>query len=92
MDFPRLVYKSAAEHRSAASKEEFDLLRKEGWFASVPEALAKEHAVADEPAADEAAPPTRYELEAKAKELGIKFSKKTTDDELGRLITDALEV
>jgi hypothetical protein len=70
----------------------------------VPEALAKEHTIADEPIADETIPPTRDEpiadetipptrdeLEAKAKELNIKFSKKTTDDELSQLIAATLE-
>ena len=91
MEFPRLVYKSAAEHCVTETQEEFNLLRKEGWFASVPEALAKEHTIADEPIADETIPPTRDELESKAKELNIKFSKKTTDDELSQLIAATLE-
>ena len=90
MEFPRLVYKSAAEYRVAETQEEFNLLRKEGWFASVPEAIDGKHEVVDE-VVDEVAQPTRPELEAKAKELGIKFTKKTTDDELGQLITTALE-
>jgi hypothetical protein len=89
MEFPRLVYKSAAEHTVADTKEEFDLLRKDGWFASVPEALAGEHEVAKhEPAADAA--PTRAELEEKATELGIKFGKKTTDAKLSAAITEKL--
>ena len=91
MEFPRLVYKSAAEHRVAGTQEELNLLRKEGWFASVPEALDGKHEVVVEPVVDEVAQPTRDELEAKAKDLNLKFSKKTTDDELGQLITAALE-
>lgn len=91
MDFPRLVYKSAAEHRVAETQEEFNLLRKEGWFASVPEAIDGRHEVVAEPAIDEVTQPTRDELEVKAKELNLKFSKKTTDDELGQLIVAALE-
>lgn len=91
MEFPRLVYKSAAEHRVVETQEEFKLLCEEGWFASVPEALDGKHEVVAEPVIDEVTQPTRDELEAKAKELNLKFSKKTTDDELGQLITAALE-
>ena len=63
----------------------------DGWFETTIEAKA---------AADEAkakreeelnAPPTRVELETKAKELGIQFGKKTTDEELSKLIQAKLE-
>ena len=46
-EFPRLVYKSADEHRVASNQEEFDTLRKDGWFVSVPEALHGEHEVTE---------------------------------------------
>lgn len=36
------------------------------------------------------APPTREELEAKAKELGIRFDGRTGDKKLGQLIQDRL--
>lgn len=42
-----------------------------------------------EPANDDA-PPTRVELEAKAIELGIKFDGRTKDKKLGQLIQDKL--
>jgi len=60
----------------------------DGWFATLPEAIDAN----DKPVvkSDDTAPPTRKELEAKAKELGIKFDKKTTDAELGAAITAAL--
>ena len=97
MNFPRLVYKSAAVHQLAKTQEEFNAFRKEGWFATVPEAIAGKH---DEPLEesgddsenDEVAPPTRAELEKKAKELGIKFDGRTSDEKLFKLITDALEL
>lgn len=45
--------------------------------------------------ADEAAlaalPPTRFELEAKALELGIRFDGRTSDKKLGALIAASLE-
>ena len=41
---------------------------------------------------DENAPPTREELEAKAKELGIRFDGRTGDKKLGQLIQDRLSV
>ena len=41
-------------------------------------------------AQDENAAPTRAELEAKAKELGIRFDGRTGDKKLGQLIQDRL--
>jgi hypothetical protein len=46
--------------------------------------VAKPEHIADD------APPTRDELEAKAKELGIKFDGRTKDKKLGQLIQDKL--
>ena len=40
--------------------------------------------------AQDDAPPTREELEAKATELGIKFDGRTKDKKLGQLIQDRL--
>ena len=40
--------------------------------------------------AQDDAPPTRTELEAKATELGIKFDGRTKDKKLGQLIQDRL--
>lgn len=85
MEFPRLVYKSADEHRVASSQEEFNILRKDGWFDSVPEALRGEHEVA-EVAEDINVPATRKELEAKAFELGMKFDGRIGDSKLSSMI------
>ena len=41
-------------------------------------------------APEDDAPPTREELEAKAKELGIRFDGRTGDKKLGQLIQDRL--
>ena len=41
-------------------------------------------------APEDDAPPTRAELEAKAKELGIRFDGRTGDKKLGQLIQDRL--
>lgn len=43
-----------------------------------------------EAAPEDDAPPTRAELEAKAKELGIRFDGRTGDKKLGQLIQDRL--
>ncbi len=95
--FPTLVYKGKGPHSRAggtydytAANDQTDLDGKlaDGWFATLPEAIDAH----DKPAAksDDNAPPTRKELEAKAKELGIKFANKTTDAELSASITAAL--
>jgi len=95
--FPTLVYKGHGPHSRAGgtydyaaadSQEDLDAKLADGWFATLPEAIDAH----DKPAVvkSDAAPPTRKELETKAKELSIKFDKKTTDAELGAAITEAL--
>lgn len=54
------------------------------WEEAIKAAEAK-----DEPISD--APPTREELEIKAKDLGIKFDGRTTDKKLASLIEEALK-
>ena|SRR3972149_3088119 len=95
--FPTLVYKGHGPHSRAGGtydyaaandKEEFDTKLADGWFTTLPEAIDAH----DKPVvkSEDNAPPTRKELETKAKELGIKFDKKTTDAELSDAITAAL--
>jgi hypothetical protein len=87
MEFPRLVYRKDEYKRVLDADQHANALG-DGWFNSVPEALAGK---ADEPAIDEVSPPSRDELEAKAKELKIKFGKVTADEELMALIQERLE-
>lgn len=96
--FPTLVYKGKGPHSRAGGtydyaaandQEDFDAKLADGWFATLPEAIDAQ----DKPAVvktDDNAPPTRKELEAKAKELSVKFNNKTTDAELNAAITAAL--
>ena len=53
----------------------------QGWARSVPEAKARHDGKTAPPAVkeDETSPPTRAELEQKAKELNIKFDGRTSD-------------
>jgi hypothetical protein len=74
--------------KGVKSKEEHEQALKDGWFRTLPEAVAGKHAVIEKN--DDKRPPTRAELEQKAAELNIKFDKKTTDKALGDLITKAL--
>lgn len=92
MKFPRLVYKSAAIYKGVNDADEFDSAIADGWFASVPEALAPKlpEKKADVLVTKDDAPPTRTEMEAKATELGIKFDGRTTDAKLMKLITEAI--
>ena len=85
--------------KGAADKESFDALIAKGWSASYEDALIaaqplKPKAKAVEKAAeiDEVSAPTREELEAKAKELGVSFNTRTSDITLADRITSALEV
>lgn len=95
--FPTLVYKGKGPHSraggtydfaAAGNQEALDAKLADGWFTTLPEAIDAH----DKPVvkSDDNAPPTRKELETKAKELGIQFGKKTTDAELGASITKAL--
>lgn len=63
------------------------LLREQAEAAAQAQAQAVE--VVDTAPEDDA-PPTREELEAKAKELGIRFDGRTGDKKLGQLIQDRL--
>ena len=63
------------------------LLREQAEAAAKAQAQAVE--VVDTSLEDDA-PPTREELEAKAKELGIRFDGRTGDKKLGQLIQDRL--
>lgn len=96
--FPTLVYKGHGPHSRAGGTydytaandlEELDAKLADGWFTTLPEAI-EAHDKPTAPKSDDNAPPTRKELETKAKELGIKFNNKTTDAELSASITKAL--
>lgn len=63
----------------------------DGWHRTAAEAKAAGTApVVETPAVD--APPTRAELEQKAKELSIKFDGRTTDKKLAEAIAEKLKV
>ena len=94
-EFPRFVFMDGGpiqRHGGTFSQalvenqEEMDAALKAGWFATLPEAI--EGAKAE---ADANADPTREELEAKAKELGIEFSPRIGDVKLAERIQSALD-
>lgn len=60
-----------------------------GWFRTPTE--AGESASMPDVVLPDDAPPTRAELEAKAKELGVKFDGRTTDKKLGEQIEAKLK-
>lgn len=91
MNFPTLVYKCPGNHhcmggtydyQGVADEAALDLAMTNGWFLTLPEAIAGE--------ADDGSAPTRGELEAKASDLGIKFDGRTTDKALASKIEFAL--
>jgi hypothetical protein len=105
-DFPRMLYKVGGPHEIHGGKFDYIVVSSEaeqdealaaGWHLSTPEAVAaggkaavKVEAVAATETGDEA-PPTRAELEAKAKELGIEFDGRTNDAKLGAKIAAKLK-
>jgi len=85
-------------YRGADDQEAFDALLAKGWFPSYEEAVAgkvagKAPKAADpvEETIDDESAPTRTELEAKAKELGISFNARTSDKKLSERIAEVLE-
>lgn len=70
-----------------SESEEFTNMLDDGWFRTAGEAVADAEAKGD---ADLDGDVTREEMEAKAKELGIRFNHKTTDESLLKKIEDAL--
>jgi hypothetical protein len=66
-----------------------DAAKEAGWFETTPEAKAAYDATKAPEIKlppNDLLGPTRAELEQKANELKLKFSAKTTDEELGKLI------
>ena len=105
--YPTLVFKKNNVHpdhgRPYAFKQVWNDFDREallgaGWFATMKEALSgkreqvqKETPKVDTPVPDDNAAPTRAELEAKAKELGIGFDGRTSDAKLLKRINHHLE-
>lgn len=95
--FPTLVYKGEGpysreggtyDYVGVNDQEKLDAKLSDGWFTTLPEAIdANDNPVL---ASDENAQLTRKDLEASAKEIGIKFNKKTTDAELSAAISSEL--
>lgn len=93
MEFPTIVYKNGGPHqrlggtysfKPAKDESEYSSLLEDGWFPSIPEA------VAGKVNEDENAPPTRDEMEVKATELGLKFDGRTSDKKLLAMINEKL--
>lgn len=106
MDFPRLLYRCPGPHskrghtyatRGCNDIAEFKHFSDQGWFASFEEAIVGNHMAdvieaveAADAAIDEITPPTREEMEQKAKELGLSFNSRTSDKVLAQRIADAV--
>jgi len=97
MEFPRLVYRSPSDHALAEDDNQFVKHLLDGWFASVPEAADGHHSEeteqlmieCDDLNEDDA--PTREEMAAKAKELGINFDGRISNQKLFNLIAAEIE-
>jgi hypothetical protein len=84
--------------RTVASDEEHDAALAEGWHESPADAraahaeLVAANLKADAGAGDdETRPPSRDELKAKAKELGLTFAHNITTDKLAELVAEKLK-
>ena len=99
MEFPTLVYKNGGPHQRPGGT--FDYKRivnddqlaaalADGWFLTLVEATQPAAIDQSEVSPDDDAPPTREELETKARELGLKFDGRTSDKTLLSKIEAAL--
>jgi hypothetical protein len=93
MEFPRFVFMDVGVHPRAGGtysvmvvddRDALDAALANGWYASMQGAI-------EAPQVADNAPVERFELEAKAAELGIKFDGRTSDAKLSKMITEALE-
>jgi hypothetical protein len=106
MKFPCHLYKVPGPHMGhggvmykyvgCRDEEEFKTLSAAGWRASLEEAAAPtaeeviQSITAAEEVIEDMSPATREELEQKARELGIGFNKRTSDETLAERIAEAL--
>lgn len=97
MLFPRDVFRVPGKNKAVGfsfdcllcdDRDAHDAALKAGWFASMYEAIAGEVA-APAPADDK--PPTRAELEAEAKKLGVKLDSRNNDERLAERILEAMD-
>ena len=99
MIFPTLVYKTPGQHRyrngktyryiSVANEDELNRAIADGWNTSKEDAIKGKAAELPDAVIDNA-PPTRAEIETKARELGLKFDGRTSERKLVAMIEQAL--
>lgn len=102
MEFPTLVYRCPGEHHAhdgqtyryipTVNQEDFDAKIAAGWHDTLigaVDAALNPKQEGSKVESDEV-PPTRAEMEEKAKELGIKFDGRIGDKKLLALINDKL--
>ena len=96
MDYPRTLYRISLDSSIypallVHNETEHSAARAVGWRDSIPEAIADAESELDTAVEmDDLSPPTREEMESKARELGISFNKRTSDDKLLWRIEQAL--
>jgi hypothetical protein len=97
-NFPRMIYKAGGTEEIHGGKfstyivhdaDELDAALADGWHLTTDEARDAAKPAAPAPA-DDNAPPTRAEMEAKAAELGVEFSPRLGDAKLAERIASAL--
>lgn len=94
-----MVYRLGGEHLIHGHQVDYQVIDADevgdaladGWFLTAVEAGESVPVGPTLPPVDVVSPPTRAELDAKAKELGIKFDGRTTDKKLGDLIAEKLK-
>ncbi len=99
--FPQAVFRAggaemiegeAFTSRMVQDEDELQAAQSDGFHSTTSEAIAAKLAkeAEEDHDDDDSAPPTRAELETKAKELGIQFKPQTSDKKLGEAIAAKL--
>lgn len=75
MEFPRLVYRSANNHKPVQNADEHAAALADGWYDSVPDAIAKKHTpppAGNTPEPTKAKPPVPADVQAVLDDLKAK--------------------
>lgn len=97
--FPRFVFRDGGLTERAGGTYSHELVHDEdeyfaalgaGWYGNLQDAIDAPNRAKEDNEYETDAPPTREEMESKAKELGIKFDGRIGDKKLLALIEKAL--
>jgi hypothetical protein len=93
MEFPRMVYRVGTMLALESGRYDWRIVSEEEYAQAVADGWHLDQYAAKDANAEplDTSPATRDEMEAKAKELGLKFDGRTGDKKLSAMIDEALK-